>query len=176
MLPTLVPTERLTLRPPRLEDAPAIFAAYASDPEVTRYLTWRPHRTEAETERFVAGCVAAWLAEGRRPWVVTRLGEDSPVGMIELRLEACRAEVGYVLARHAWGQGLMTEAARAVVSLALAEPAIYRAWAVCDAENAASARVLQKVGMEFEGRLRRYVVHPNAGSEPRNVLLYARTR
>ena len=70
----------------------------------------------------------------------------------------------------------MSEAAGAVVDRALAEPAIYRAEAVCDVENAAWARVLEKAGMTCEGRLRRYTVHPNAGPEPRDVLLYARAR
>lgn len=175
MLPAIVPTERLTLRPPRRQDAPAVFARYARDPEVTRYLTWRTHESLAQSERFVDACVAAW-GKGRGPWVLTRTGDDSAIGMIDLRIEVCRAELGYVLARSEWGRGLMSEAAAAVVELALAEPGIYRAWAVCDVDNRASARVLEKAGMALEARLRRYAVHPNLGREPRDVLLFARTR
>jgi RimJ/RimL family protein N-acetyltransferase len=70
----------------------------------------------------------------------------------------------------------MTEAARALVSETLARPAIWRVWAVCDVDNTASARVLEKAGLEREGTLRRYIVHPAVSPEPRDVHLYARVR
>jgi ribosomal-protein-alanine N-acetyltransferase len=166
----------MLLRAPLLEDAADIFDAYGQDAEVARYMTWRPKRRLPEMEGFVAGCVAAWRGDHRRPWVVTRKPSPRAIGMIELRLEGNRAELGYVLARSAWGQGLMSEAARAVVELALAQPGLYRVAANCDVENLASARVLEKAGMVREGLLRRYAVHPNISDEPRDVLLYAKTR
>ncbi len=51
----LIHTARLTLRGPRMDDAGAIFDAYAQDPEVTRYLVWTPHRSVAETETYLRG-------------------------------------------------------------------------------------------------------------------------
>ena len=57
---------------------------------------------------------------------------------------------------------------------ALTEPASYRVWAVYDAEHTASARVLEKIGMEREGVLRRWAVYPNLGPEPRNCWSYVR--
>jgi ribosomal-protein-alanine N-acetyltransferase len=71
---------------------------------------------------------------------------------------------------------LMTEALTPIVEWALAQPRIFRVWATCDIENRRSARVLEKVGMQFEGVLRRYVVHPNVSDEPRDALLYARVK
>lgn len=176
MLPEVIRTRRLTLRPPREEDAGAIFQGYAQDPAVTRFLQWRPHQSIAETERFLQECVRAWAEGERRPWTITREPVDSPRGMVELRVMDHRAELGYVLARAEWGQGLMTEAVEAVLAAALAEPALYRVAAVCDVENVASARVMEKSGMVREGRLRRFAVHPNVAGEPRDVFLYARTR
>ncbi|MGH6943752.1 MAG: GNAT family N-acetyltransferase, partial [Geminicoccaceae bacterium] len=82
----------------------------------------------------------------------------------------------YVLARPFWGRGYMTEAVRALIRAALADPWIFRVWAFCDVENLASARVMEKAGMSFEGRLRRWTVHPNVGPEPRDVLCYAKVR
>ena len=143
---------------------------------MTRYLTFRPHRELAQTEAFIHGCLSAWGEDTRRPWVLTRAEDDSAIGMLDLRLAEYKAEVGYVLARAAWGQGLMTEALRAVVDLALAETTLYRIAAVCDVDNTPSARVLEKVRMRREGRLRRYILHPNVSAEPRDVYLYARTR
>ena len=99
-----------------------------------------------------------------------------PLGVIELRPSGHRAEIGYVLGRAWWGQGLMTEAARAVVEWGLSRSTIYRVWAVTDVDNRASARVLEKTGMLREGRLRSWLNHPNLGSEPRDCWCYARIR
>ena len=59
---------------------------------------------------------------------------------------------------------------------AFENPCMYRVWAVCDVDNVASARVLEKAGMSFEGILRRYQIHPNIGPEPRDARCYARMR
>jgi [ribosomal protein S5]-alanine N-acetyltransferase len=87
-----------------------------------------------------------------------------------------RVAVGYVLARSAWGKGYVPEALRAVIDVLWTRPEIYRVWAVCDVDNPASARVLEKVGMEREGVLKRYIAHPNVSEEPRDVYCYAFTR
>lgn len=96
--------------------------------------------------------------------------------MIDFRLAACRAEVGYVLARRYWGHGLMTEAARVVVDWVISQPEIHRAWATVDLENPASQRVLEKVGMVREGVLRHWMVFPNLGFVPRDVWSFARIK
>jgi RimJ/RimL family protein N-acetyltransferase len=67
----------------------------------------------------------------------------------------------------------MTEAARVVVEWALSCPDVYRVWATCDVDNVASARLLEAVGMQREGVLRRWLVHPNVGDAPRDALCYA---
>jgi [ribosomal protein S5]-alanine N-acetyltransferase len=169
-------TERLILRPPCGEDARVMFERWTQDPEVTRYLPWRPHASVAQTEAFVQGSIAAF-AEGRRlPFVITLRQDEPPIGMIELRLNAFSADFGYVLARSFWGRGYMTEAARTLVYHTLARPSIWRIWAVCDVDNPASARVLEKAGLQREGTLRRYIIHPSVSPEPRDVHLYARVR
>jgi [ribosomal protein S5]-alanine N-acetyltransferase len=81
-----------------------------------------------------------------------------------------------VLARDHWGQGIMPEALQAVVDLFWSDPAVFRIWAICDVENPASARVLEKIGMVREGTLRRFVMHPNISPEPRDAYCYALTR
>lgn len=70
----------------------------------------------------------------------------------------------------------MAEAAKTVVDWASNLEFIYRIWAVCDLENKASARVLEKVGMQREGILRRYIVHPNVSAEPRDCCVYSKIR
>ena len=67
----------------------------------------------------------------------------------------------------------MPEATRSVIGWAFQQPSIYRVYATTDAENLASQRVLEKVGMQCEGILRKYIVHPNISDVPRDSYLFA---
>jgi len=96
--------------------------------------------------------------------------------MVGVRVDGHKVELGYVLARKFWRQGYMTEAVRAVVSWAIKDADVYRVWAVCDIENVASARVMEKAGMQREGILRRWSMHPNRSDEPRDCYCYAKTK
>jgi RimJ/RimL family protein N-acetyltransferase len=172
----LLDTARLRLRPPTLDDAPHLFARYTRDPVVTRNLTWRPHDTVERTLAFLRRCLAGIDDGSVLPWILTERDDDRPIGMIELRPSGHRAELGYVLARDWWGRGLMSEAASAVVEWGLALPPVFRVWAVTDVDNHASARVLEKIGMQREGLLRRWMVHPSLSPEPRDCWCFGRVR
>jgi len=165
-------TQRLTLRRPVLQDADAIFSAYAQDRAVTQYLTWRPHRTIEESRAFVEGRIADWETGTDFTWSILLDGVEL-IGGIALRVREFKADVGYVLARDHWGHGYAAEALDVVVKWALGQPAIHRVWAVCDIDNPSSARVMEKVGMTREGTLRRWVVHPQTGDSPRDCLCYS---
>ena len=93
--------------------------------------------------------------------------------MIDLRIEGHRADFGYVLGRDYWGQGYATEALQAVVEYALSQDSIVRVWAVCDVENTASARVMEKAGLKREGILRKYIINPHISDEPRDCYCYS---
>ena len=93
--------------------------------------------------------------------------------MLEVRPDRFKAGMGYVLARAHWGQGFMPEAAGEIVRMILSDPSMFRVESFCDIENAASARVLEKVGMLREGVMRRYIIHPTLSHEPRDCYLYA---
>lgn len=176
-LPPTLATPRLRLRAPRVDDASAIFVAYTQDPEVCRYMVWTPHVKEDDTRAFLASCVAAWQRGDRLPYVLTTLTDDTPLGMLEVRFPSSHTiDLGYVLARAHWGQGLMPEAVQALAGVALGLPAIFRVQATCDVENVGSQRTLEKAGFVREGRLARHTVHPNVSPEPRACYLYARCR
>jgi RimJ/RimL family protein N-acetyltransferase len=166
-------TSRLVLRLPRPDDASVIFRRYAADREVVRYLGWRPHANAEQTRAFVRNCVEAWEGVRERAWVIGRLRDDSPIGMISLRMEGHRSEVSFVVSRAYWGRGYATEALRPVVDAAFGVRGIYRVGATCDVANAAAARVMEKAGMTREGVLRRYGLFPNADDEPRDVYCYS---
>lgn len=174
--PERIETERLVLRIPSLEDAESIFNAYAQDADVVRYLMWRPHKKIRETRDFLARCRAGWEGGAQFPYAITLKQSGEVIGMIEIRIDGFKASVGYVLAHPFWKKGLTTEALRPLVEWALSQKSIYRVWAVCDAENVGSARVLEKVGMKREGLLRRETLHPNISDEPRDSYCYAVTK
>lgn len=178
-MPDTLETARCLLRKPQPGDAPAAFAGYAADPRVTRYLGWRPHESLNDTRRQISYDLFRWLKNSAWTWMVLRRDGAQLAGLVELVPDLGqphRARMGYLLGTAHWGCGLMSEAAGAVLRAALAQPGLYRVDAVCDVDNPASARVLEKIGMRFEGRLARYIVHPNVSAEPRDVLLFAAVR
>jgi len=171
--PLQILTPRLLLRKPEAEDAPAIFRSYAGDPEVTRFLTWLPHVRVDETRAWLLKALAGWETMTTLVWMITTRSEGEIIGAIELRMEQ-QANLGFVLSRPHWGRGLMTEAVRAVVEWALGTGEIARVWALCAAENGASARVLEKSGLEREALLRSWMVFPNLAPMPQDCYRYAR--
>lgn len=174
-LPLELETQRLILRKPVPEDVLPIYQGYVRDPEVIRYLAFRGGQTLDDVEAFVKRAVSGWEAGTILTWAITLKPAATLIGMIDVRLES-HANVGYVLAREYWNHGYMTEALRAVVRWAMEQPEIFRLWAVCDVENVASARVMEKAGMEREGTLRRWMILPNRSDLPRDCYCYSIVR
>ncbi len=174
--PIIIETSCLKLRLPLIEDASSIFEQYAQDAQVTKYMTWKPHKNVEMTQQFLQHCINSLIQKSDYFWVILPKQEEKAIGMIRLQLQNYHASLGYVLARSYWNQGLMTEAIQILVDWALNQSNIYRIWAVCDLENIASARVLEKVGMIREGILRRWLIHPNMSNEPRDCLCYAKVK
>ncbi len=172
-MPEQMETKRLVLRMPRMDDAAAIFAGWAQDPEVTQYLTWRPHERIEQTQEFVRTCLSAWENQTRFPYMITLKENGEVIGMIDPRIEGTKVGIGYGAARAYWGKGYVTEATRVVIDWAFQQPSIFRVYATTDVENIASQRVLEKVGMQREGILRKFILHPNISDQPRDSYMYA---
>jgi len=166
-------TDRLLVRPAACADAQELFDGYACDPEVAKYMIWRPHRDIGETLAFLRRCEAAWTDGSAFPWTLRLKDGGAFVGMLETRIRETSADVGYAVSRRFWRQGLMSEALGTFVAWALRQPEIHRVWATCDMENVASAGVLERVGMQKEGVLRRWLVHPNVSGTPRDSFCYS---
>lgn len=173
--PDTIATDHLVLRKPLLEDAETIFHSYARDPEVTKFLTWRSDQSAAKVREFLRRVLSSWENRTSFAWAVTLKERDQAIGMIDLRMET-HANLGFVLARPFWNRGYMTEAVLAVSSWALEQEEVTRVWAVCDVENIASARVLEKAGFEREGLLERWMILPNRGAEPRDCFCYGKVK
>lgn len=171
--PEAITTERLLLRRPKLSDAAAVYE-YGRDPEVARYVDWpalsRIEEAIAATER----ALRFWDTGEECTWRIIVKPDDAPIGTVACRVNGHAVDLGFVLARHVWGNGYATEAARAVLEWAASLETVHRVWATCDIENAASARVLEKIGMSREGILRRWAFRPNLPPQPpRDAFVYS---
>ncbi|GAB5545669.1 MAG: GNAT family protein [Sandaracinaceae bacterium] len=153
-----------------------MFERWAGDPDFTRYLSWPVHRGVEDSRAFIERVIGAWRRrDGHLPWVIEdRM--DGPIGSVGVTLDAHRVSLGMGIAPAWQGRGYATEAVRAVVEAALTDPNVHRLWAVCDLDNHASARVLEKSGLEYEGVLRRFSLRPNLSQTPRDSHCYARVR
>ncbi|MDC0357828.1 GNAT family N-acetyltransferase [Oligoflexia bacterium] len=175
--PSKFNTERLLLRHFRSEDASTIFKRWTSDPEVAKYLTWYPHKSIDESRKYLEHCKRGWESNSAYVWAVELKPKEGLIGAIALHRETFqRMSIGCVFGQAYWGHGYATEALIPVRNWAVSQPETFRLWAVCDIENPASGRVLEKIGMAKEGVLRRWIVHPNLNPIPRNAICYSLVR
>jgi len=147
-------TPRLILRRASVADADAMFRNWASDPEVTKFLTWPTHQN-VETSGFVLNM---WCKDYENPdfyqWMIVlkKLGE--PIGSISVvnhRDDIAEAEVGYCIGRPWWRKGITSEALAAVMEYLFDEVGMNRIEAKHDVNNPNSGNVMKKCGMAFEG-------------------------
>jgi ribosomal-protein-alanine N-acetyltransferase len=160
--PPILETERLRLRPFAEADVDALFAV-ASNPNVTRHTNWEAHRTPDDTRAFLRDyALARSVEQVPDPYAVVLKDGDVLVGGAGARW-ASRAdgcmEFGYWLAEPYWGRGLATEAARVLVAHLFAHYPVERVQAHYIEGNAASGRVMEKVGLTFEGVRRHGLLH-----------------
>lgn len=184
--PRLIETPRLQLRDMRAGDAQDVFDAYASDPEVLRYLGWRQHESVEDTRQRISYDIHRWMKGSAWVWGLS-LKAPHPqagrvLGQIELAPmsfpsdEAHHLRLGYLMSSRYWGQGLMAEAVRAVMAAAFAHAHVWRVDALCDVDNVSSMAMLARIGMPCEGRLRRALSHPNVSHQPRDAWVHALSR
>ena len=174
--PKILQTPRLVLRPPRDEDAQLIFESYASDPDVTRWVSWPRHETIEDTRRFLEYSHEQWARWPAGPLLIESRVDKRLLGGTEIAFEKpYRAGTGYVLSQAAWGAGFATEALRAVTRIAQSV-GVMRLYAVCHLHHEAAIRVLERCSFAREGVMRKFRIFPNLhDTRPQDVCLYART-
>lgn len=150
-------TGRLILRDFVVEDWPAVWC-YEREPLYLRYYSWTD-RTPQDVQAFVQRFIDQQRARPRIAFqlaIVPKAGGEL-IGNCGIRRDSPgshEASMGYELSPQHWGRGYATEAARAVLAFGFTELRLHRVWAYCVADNAGSIRVLEKLGMQQEGRLR----------------------
>jgi RimJ/RimL family protein N-acetyltransferase len=166
-------TERLLLRELNHSDVNDI-QEYATDPQVIKHLTFGPN-TEEDTHNFIDLCIDHQKEPKRRNYElgITLPSENKLIGGCGIRVSDpgnSVANIGYCLNRKYWGNGYATEAARGLLKCGFEELKIHRIFAIVDPENVASKRVLEKIGMTYEGHLKQNVI---IHGEHRDSLMYA---
>ena len=152
-----IETERLVLREARLDDAQAMFDNWASDPEVTKYLTWPTHGSVDVTKQIAESWVKGYEQENFYLWMIELKEIGQPIGSISVvnmddRVE--KAEIGYCMGRNWWHKGIMTEALRAVMDFLFDDVGVNRIEARHDPRNPHSGGVMRKCGLKYEGTSR----------------------
>ena len=155
--PIEIHTPRLTIRPVAAGDL-ADLLEINGDAEVTRYLPYATWQSMEDATAWLARMDALGTAGSARQLVLVRNSDAKVVGtMLMFRLDegSARLEIGYVLGRSYWGQGLMSEALRAACAHAFSQLRIRRLEAEVNPLNAASNRLLAACGFTLEGRMRK---------------------
>ena len=146
-------TDRLTLRGMRVSDAPDMYE-YARRPSVTEYLTWEPHASVEETRQYLTYVGQRYRTGDFYDWSVVDKESGHMIGtcgFTSFNCPADSAEIGYVLSPAYQGRGLGTEAVRRVLEFGFEELNLHRIEAHFIQGNDASRRLMERVGMTFEG-------------------------
>lgn len=153
-------TERLILRRFCLEDAQSMFDNWASDDEVTRFMTWPSHDSVEITQMVLNDWLAGYDKDDFYLWAITVKEEGiTPIGsisVVHLHDRTAKAEIGYCIGRNWWHRGIMTEALGAVMNYLFDEVGVNRIQACHDPRNPNSGKVMMKCGMKYEGTLRQW--------------------
>lgn len=160
--PPVLETPRLRLRPFEDSDAAALFEI-ASNPNVSRYTLWESHKSLEDSHTFLRDYAAAnYLTGVSDPYAIMLTETDHLIGSTGAHWASEKnkcLEFGYWLAEPYWGRGLAAEAGRALVTHVFASYDVERVQAHCIAENVASTRVLDKLGLAYEGTHRSALFH-----------------
>ena len=153
-----IETERLLLRQFTIDDAQAMYENWASDPEVTRFLTWPAHPDVEVSKAVLSEWIPAYDKNDYYQWaIVVKDDNNGPIGSISavgMNEETDMVHIGYCIGRRWWHQGIMSEALNAVMDFFFDEVGANRIESRHDPRNPHSGMVMKKCGMQYEGTMR----------------------
>ena len=150
-------TERLILRQFRIEDYVEMYNNWACEDVVTKFLTWQTHTNLDVTKSVLADWISKYANKDFYNWAIELKEENRLIGnisVVSLREETLSAILGYCMGSKWWGKEIMPEAGKAVLKYLFEEVGFNRIAANHDKNNPKSGRVMQKIGMTYEGTLR----------------------
>jgi ribosomal-protein-alanine N-acetyltransferase len=149
-----IETPRLILRRAVREDAQPMFRNWASDPEVTKYLTWPAHGSVAISEMVIDSWLGEYEKDSYYQWMIVLKELGEPIGSISVVRQnesIGEMEIGYCIGKKWWHQGVVSEALAAVIEHLFTQVRVNRIVARHDPRNIHSGHVMQKCGMRYEG-------------------------
>ncbi|MBO7184432.1 MAG: GNAT family N-acetyltransferase [Oscillospiraceae bacterium] len=149
-----IETSRLVLRQFELTDAEAMYRNWASDPEVTKYLSWPTHAGVEISSMVLNDWISHYGEENYYQWAIVPQAFGQPIGSIAaVRVDdrIGKVEIGYCIGKTWWHQGIVSEALNAVIRFFFDEVGTNRVEACHDPRNPNSGKVMAKCGMSFEG-------------------------
>lgn len=153
-----IETDRLILRRYVIEDADAMYKNWASDSEVTKFLTWQPHSSVEVSRGIIENWLKEYSDEKYYQWaIVFRDNGNEPIGdisVVQMNEDISMVHIGYCLGRAWWRRGIMSEALKAVMGFMFDTVEANRVESRHDPMNPNSGKVMQKCGMKYEGTLR----------------------
>lgn len=144
---------------------------------MARNTSWQPHASVDESRAVIGRWLQRYRAGQVAPCAVEVAAQGKFIGtcgFLSWSIPQARAEIGYAISRHYWNRGLVTEAVREVLRFGFEVMRLNRIQTTCEPANAASARVLEKVGMAYEGTLREYTFDKGAFHDLRIYALLRR--
>lgn len=154
----LLETDRLILRKFETDDAEAMFRNWASDPNVTKYLTWPAHTDIGVSKAVLEDWISYYSKDCFYQWaIVLKEHGSDPVGSIyavQINDDIDMVHIGYCLGKTWWHQGIMSEALKATMDFFFDKVGANRIESRHDPRNPHSGMVMKKCGMKYEGTLR----------------------
>ena len=153
----ILESSRLLLRPLNIEDRDAMYRNWASDPEVTKYLTWPAHASPEVTDAVLADWVSQYGNPDFYQWGIVLKSLGEPIGTISVvrqDQQVRSAEIGYCIGRPWWRRGVTSEALGLVIDYLIGEVGFNRVESRHDPRNPNSGAVMRKCGMVYEGTMR----------------------
>ena len=150
-----IETDRLILRRYVIEDADAMYKNWASDSEVTKFLTWQPHSSVDVSRSIIEDWLKEYSDEKYYHWaIVLKDNGNEPIGgisAVQMNEDISMVHIGYCLGRAWWRRGIMSEALKAVMDFMFDTVEVNRVESRHDPMNPNSGKVMQKCGMKYCG-------------------------
>lgn len=150
-------TTRLNLRRFKIEDAENMYKNWASENEVTKFLTWPTHASVDVTRTVLNDWIKNYEKNDFYNWAIELKSNGEIVGnisVVSIKENIEGAIIGYCMGTKWWGREIMPEAGKAVIQYLFEQVGFHRIAASHDKNNPKSGRVMQKIGMLYEGTLR----------------------
>lgn len=155
-------TGRLILRKFSIDDADDMFSNWASNPNVTKFMTWQAYTSVKDVKSYINMCVNDYSKPDNYYWVIGYKENHQAIGAISavsIREDVEEVEIGYCIGENYWNKGITSEAFERVIKFFFEEVGVNRIKATHDVNNPNSGKVMKKCGLIYEGTLRQAAVN-----------------